>query len=472
MKRSALFLIIIFQLLILSSCNQGIKVTVAPTIAIQPTTEAAAVTAVPAATTAPAAARRSTPAAGNPAAQASLWVTNPQDHTALRIDPQTSSIVATIPIDGQADTVVTTDGAAWVLDRYFSRVYRIDPATNKVAAVIPLPTGQAETIAAGNGLVWVGATGRINLSAQAPGPEAEIVQPGLIAQIDPATNQISTRFPAQPVSRIEMNGNNLWVLSHGIIDTPLQVFDLTTSQGMAVTLQNGPDWLPADAMAVDGDSLWLLSAAYGKIFHAKPDGRIRSSISFEIRQPVGYSDLLVTDSGLWAILPWGTVLHIDPTTNHILGQIELNAPLTGLLSSPGAVWVLSQQTAMLFRIDPASNNIAAEIATGSLLAPTVVPSPTPRIVLWKPCQDAPTSRLKKGDLAYVTKDPPLPNRIRKDPNRQAEILGYIVPGGGMEIIDGPSCSDGWVWWKVKNADYTGWTPEGDQETYWLIPYYK
>lgn len=349
---------------------------------------------------------------------------------------------------------------------------RIDPSRNQVTAAIALPPGTPTAIAAGSGSVWVGLTGRIDLNEQTPGQEGEVLPPGAVVQIDPQNNKIKGQFPAQPVSQLIVQGNLLWVLSSSVIDNPLQVFDLETKQGMVVPLRNGPEWLPVDAIAVNEEHLWLYSAAYGKIFHADPSGQIRSAVSLEERQPVGHADLLAAESGLWAITTWGTVLHIDPNTNHILGQIDLNAPLTRLIAAPGAVWVLSQQTAAVFRIDPANTGITAQIATGSLLAATVVPTPTARMVLSKPCPDAATSRLKIGDIAYVTKDPPLPNRIREEPNVDSEIMGLINPGGGMEILDGPACSNGWVWWKVKNADYEGWTPEGDLETYWLIPLYQ
>lgn len=407
-----------------------------------------------------------------PDPSAPLWIANPQDRTILRVDPLTNTITAVVEIEGRPDAVAAGEGAVWVLDRRLNKVFRVDPATNQVTASVVLPPGTASTIAVGDGSVWVGMTGRIDINAQSPGAEEDVLPPGFIVRIDPKRTAVLEQFAAQPVSQILVNGSALWVLSTSAIDTPLQVIDVASRQGMVVPFQNGPEWLPVDALAVDADNLWLYSAAYGKIFHASPGGQISSAVSLEERPPVGLPGLLVDSTGLWAITTWGTVLHIDPASNHILGKIELNAPLTSLLASPGAIWVLSQQTATLFRIDPASQQVTAQIETGSLLLPTVVPTPTPRMVLWKPCPDAPTSRLKVGDTAYVTKDPPLPNRVRKEPNHDAELLGAIGPGGGMDIIDGPSCANNWVWWKVKNADLEGWTPEGDFETYWLIPIYK
>ena len=337
---------------------------------------------------------------------------------------------------------------------------------------IPLPAGNSQALAVGAGAVWVGITGRIDLNEQAPGETEDVLAPAMVVQIDPQTNQFNQQLAVQPVGQLLLNGSALWVLSHAIIDTPLQVLDLNAKQGMAVPVHNSPPWLPIDAMAVDSENLWLLSAAHGKIFHGTPDGRISSSIDLGQRQPTGYADLLLTRTGLWAATPWGTVLQIDPRTNHIDGTVELNVPLTRLLSGGGAVWAFSQQTATLFRIDPASRAVTNQVATGSQMEPTVVPSPTPRVVIWNPCPEAPTSRLKVGDLAYVTKDPPVPNRVRKDPNRQADILGLINPGGSMEILEGPTCADNWVWWHVKNADLNGWMAEGDKETYWMIPLYK
>jgi hypothetical protein len=341
-----------------------------------------------------------------------------------------------------------------------------------VTGELQLPAGDAAALVAGQGAVWVGMTEQIDLAAQAPGGEAELVPDGVVLRVDPRSLQVTARYPAQPVSQMRLFNGALWVLSRTVVETTLQVYDLASGQGAVMPFQNGPQWLPLDAFAIDEQALWLYSAAYGKIFHAGPDGRIRSAISLEERQPVGYADLLLTDSGLWALTTWGTVLHIDPVTNQLLGRIEFNAPLTRLVVSPGAVWAFSEQIATLFRIDPQAHAVAQQVETGSLLQPTVVPTPTTRVVQWKPCSDAPTSRLKLGDIAYVTKDPPLPNRVRQEPNREAEILGLIRPGGGMNILDGPACGNGWVWWKVKNADLEGWTPEGDFDTYWLVPLYK
>lgn len=91
---------------------------------------------------------------------------------------------------------------------------------------------------------------------------------------------------------------------------------------------------------------------------------------------------------------------------------------------------------------------------------------------WQACENNPfLSQVRVGDTAQVALDPPLPNRVRQESNTTATIVGYIDPGEQVTIIDGPSCSQGWVWWKVegKSGTLIGWTAEGNQDAYWLVP---
>jgi len=87
------------------------------------------------------------------------------------------------------------------------------------------------------------------------------------------------------------------------------------------------------------------------------------------------------------------------------------------------------------------------------------------------CSSSLPSRLEIGKYAYVTTNPPLNQRIRAGAGKNNSIVGNIVPGRSMQILDGPKCADGLTWWKVqstKNPDIIGWTAEGDK-VYWLIP---
>ena len=52
-----------------------------------------------------------------------------------------------------------------------------------------------------------------------------------------------------------------------------------------------------------------------------------------------------------------------------------------------------------------------------------------------------------------------------------DVSLQIQPGERVEILRGPECEDGLTWWEIRSlsSSLKGWTPEGDESTYWLIP---
>ena len=72
----------------------------------------------------------------------------------------------------------------------------------------------------------------------------------------------------------------------------------------------------------------------------------------------------------------------------------------------------------------------------------------------------------------VSFNPPLANRVRRQPNTQSVVLGFLQPGEKMDILEGPVCYNNWIWWRVRSleTDLSGWTVEGDSADYWLVPY--
>jgi WD40 repeat protein len=62
-----------------------------------------------------------------------------------------------------------------------------------------------------------------------------------------------------------------------------------------------------------------------------------------------------------------------------------------------------------------------------------------------------------------------PNNLRSEPRSDAELTGQIPAGAVFEIIAGPQCANGLVWWQVDFDGTIGWTAEGEGGTYWLEP---
>ncbi|MDO9088014.1 MAG: SH3 domain-containing protein [Anaerolineaceae bacterium] len=107
----------------------------------------------------------------------------------------------------------------------------------------------------------------------------------------------------------------------------------------------------------------------------------------------------------------------------------------------------------------------------SISISTLTPTGTNNEEYWEACPGYYLSRLHIGDKAKVSEDPPLSNRVRSKPNSTATILGIIEPGEKISILEGPSCNNRWIWWKMtsEKTGLTGWTVEGDNDGYWLVP---
>jgi hypothetical protein len=83
---------------------------------------------------------------------------------------------------------------------------------------------------------------------------------------------------------------------------------------------------------------------------------------------------------------------------------------------------------------------------------------------WEPCRGAPPSSLRPGlRAAVLPPDAELP--ILAGPGLQYEQTGFLEPGAVIDVVSGPSCANGAVWWQVDWPDggASGWTVEHDLE---------
>jgi hypothetical protein len=123
------------------------------------------------------------------------------------------------------------------------------------------------------------------------------------------------------------------------------------------------------------------------------------------------------------------------------------------------------------------DRVATELAAYIFANPTATlaatATQTPSILNPAGCPGALPSRLQVGQSGTVSLEPPIANRVRSQPSRDAEILGQMMPGEKFTILDGPRCADGWTWWRVRSRAQSleGWTAEGNAEEYWLVPFH-
>ena len=152
----------------------------------------------------------------------------------------------------------------------------------------------------------------------------------------------------------------------------------------------------------------------------------------------------------------------DPTEISLAASATMTA---GASATPG---VLPTLTTIPTNTLPALPSPTFTMPATATINTTSTPAAKPT---WMPCPGIYFSRLYVGDVAYVSFDPPLPNRVRSQPSTSGVYLGMLQPGERVEIIGGPVCSNQWIWWEVRSlaGSLNGWTAEGDNKAYWLVP---
>jgi parallel beta-helix repeat protein len=145
-----------------------------------------------------------------------------------------------------------------------------------------------------------------------------------------------------------------------------------------------------------------------------------------------------------------------------VSQPSASSPVTPSPTTTATITSTSTPLPTVTATPTATSTLTPTLTSTLTLTPTATPISA--------CPGAPEIVLKADSLALVSSDPPLPNRIRSQPSIEAEVLGQALPGETVLVLDGPHCADGYAWWHVHSLEgVEGWTAEGDQENYWLLP---
>jgi len=178
--------------------------------------------------------------------------------TVVRIDPETNTVAATIPLGHAAGTMAFGLDALWVTSRTDYLVLRIDPATN---AVEPWSTGieGAGQIALAGESLWVSLYGEHG--AQAPDGAPTIVR------VDAATGEITAEVDAgaglEDSNGIFATEDAVWVRG---TDPFLVRIDPATSE---IVEEIGGDYSTGDVTVAFG-SVWATSET-GRVMRIAPE---------------------------------------------------------------------------------------------------------------------------------------------------------------------------------------------------------
>src|SRR5919197_6083462 len=231
----------------------------------------------------------------------SLWSVSSEGEL-TRIDPASGRVLATIGLGiVKPGGLAFGEGSVWVTDAYSPTLLRVDPAVNEVVDRFSLPTEGLVTdltgeVAVGAGSVWVG-HGQFN-----PGAWVE--------RLDPATGRVQHRFSilGGDADSLAFGDGALWVGSHAAGE--LRKIDPQTNT-IAFTKPLRPQ-TNLCCVAVGGGFAWAALDPGGDLWKLAPDGSLVETI--ELRGAV--KSLTYAAGALWAALgERGAVVRVDPTTN-------------------------------------------------------------------------------------------------------------------------------------------------------------
>jgi YVTN family beta-propeller protein len=264
---------------------------------------------------------------------------------------------AVIPLPG-AGTMAVADGVLWVLAS--STVVRIDPETNAaVGKPLPVPA-HAETIAVGQGALWV--------ASVAPGDIGAAGKDQVI-RIDLATGR---RVAAITVGRAPLDlaatPGAVWVTNAGGGGDSVSRIDPQTNRLAGRPVRTGAS---PQSLAVGDGSLWVANHDARTVTRIdQASGKVVADIPVPSEpHRVAYG------AGAAWVGNWhdNSVSRIDPETNRVVGSpIPIGFHHAGnLVVGAGSVWVTSDyrvdaapEDVVVVGIDPQTNRAVETIAVG------------------------------------------------------------------------------------------------------------
>jgi YVTN family beta-propeller protein len=299
------------------------------------------------------------------------------------IDVRSDRVTAAISVGARPDAVAYAAGSLWVTNLDDQTVSRLDPQSLQTLPAIRLsdpPTG----IAAVPGGVWVVASG----------PAATFVS---ASHIDPQfdaidhTVRIPSVVPGSP-GAIAARGARLWVAPSSGELTRLE--PLTGHVLDHLDPNAGPTGI---ALGAEG-AVWVTDNAADNVTRVDATGAV-SPIGvghYPTGIAIGEGGVWVTDSGDDA------VVRIDPDTRAVTTTIPVGQAPAGVAIGAGSVWVANSGDGTVTRIDPNTREAIATIPVGG--SPQAITVAADRAWVTVDARTIPAGPTAGGTARLVTPD--------------------------------------------------------------------
>ena len=243
----------------------------------------------------------------------SIWLTDTQAGSLLKVDPHTHAVVDTIPIGGGASAVAFGAGSVWVVASDAGQVDRVDPTTDGVVARIGVGNGPS-AVAASDDAVWVA-----NFSDDS------------VTRIDPSTSAVlGTAVPVgDGPTAIAADASGAWVTS--INDGFLTHVEASSRSTTSVRVGN-----ETEGVATTAGGVWVTNSLDGTL--SEIDSQTMATAT---TIPVGDGPTGITygNGSLWVANRYGgSIAKVDPRTADIGAIAVAGEPVTSTFAG-NVLWV-------------------------------------------------------------------------------------------------------------------------------------
>ena len=258
-----------------------------------------------------------------------VWVTGTKPYSLRRVDPQSNSMVAKVPLPGEACSGIELGfKSVWVpICGTHASLVKISAVTNQITATLPIAPGGAEGgIAVSDDGVWM-ITDR----------------KGTLVKIDPTTNNVRQTVSVSAGSYNPVSAyGTIWVTGY---ETNLVTAVDASSGKVLATIPVGPK--PRFITSGAG-SVWSLNQGDGTV--SRIDGKSKTiTATIEAGIPGEGGDICFGKDSVWASVFDVPLTRIDPTTNRISRQ-WIGKGGDSLRFGHDSIWLTDYRRGLLWRI--------------------------------------------------------------------------------------------------------------------------
>ncbi|MEP7345048.1 MAG: YncE family protein [Gemmatimonadaceae bacterium] len=269
-----------------------------------------------------------------------------------------------------------------------------------------------------------------------------------------------------------IDGDHAWVTNEGRVER--------LSPNDSLPVATVPIAEPCGAMAVDFGALWVVNCRAKTLVRVNlSTARVVTEIPTGVADASGELSVATGGGSVWLLTDsTGILSRIDPTTNKVTARIPVQPHSFATVFGFGSVWITTtgskgaRDAGSVQRIDPATNAVVATIRVG----------PTPRFLA---AGEGGVWTLNQGDGTVSRIDPATNRLVATIPAGVAGGGGDIAAGAGriwvraskvlLQVIDpkrnaiteryGPPAGSGAV---RANARHV-WVTAHDIHTVWVLP---